>query len=470
MSRYTLTLTAAQHLALKDHLFPGDGKEAVAILLCGRRAGNRRHRLTVRDVYNIPYDECTLRAEDKVIWSPDYIVHRLEQATELGLSVIKVHSHPTGYPEFSKTDDDGDNHLLPMIKGWVEADIPHGSIVMLPDGKMFGRVWASGDTMQSLECINVVGDDLHFWYQNARDTQVPDFMASHAQAFDEGTIERLQRLSVAVVGCSGTGSPVIEQLMRLGVGEFVIVDFDTMEERNVNRILNSTMEDARQERKKVDVLADAIERADLGTKVIKLNKNLWDAEVVHAVAQCDVIFGCMDTVDGRYLLNSLATHYLIPYFDIGIRLDTFRTGPKKGNIREVCGTINYLQPGLSSLISRGLFSMEGVRAAGLQRNDPDAHQHQASEGYIAGVANHRPAVISVNIFASSLTVNEFLARLHPYRESSNQCYASVQFSLASMEFITDPEEKICQILERKVGVGDTKPLLGEMELAERRTK
>lgn len=28
-----------------------------------------------------------------------------------------------------------------MIRGWVEADIPHGSVIMLPDGQMFGRVW-----------------------------------------------------------------------------------------------------------------------------------------------------------------------------------------------------------------------------------------------------------------------------------------------------------------------------------------
>lgn len=66
-----------------------------------------------------------------------------------------------------------------------------------------------------------------------------------AQAFDEGTIERLRRLSIGVVGASGTGSPVIEVLMHLGVRELVIVDDDTMEERNVDGILNSTFPFAR---------------------------------------------------------------------------------------------------------------------------------------------------------------------------------------------------------------------------------
>ena len=49
-------------------------------------------------------------------------------------------------------------------------------------------------------------------------------------------------MSIAVVGCSGTGSPVIEQLARLGVGRLVLVDPDRVEEKNLNRIVNATRE------------------------------------------------------------------------------------------------------------------------------------------------------------------------------------------------------------------------------------
>jgi len=256
--------------------------------------------------------------------------------------------------------------------------------------------------------------------------------------------------------------------MRLGVRELVIVDDDLTEHRNVNRILNSTVQDATDKRPKVDVLGDAIERTGLGNRVIRLKKNLWDPEVVKIVAQCDVVFGCMDTVDGRYLLNALATYYNLPYFDLGIRLDAVPEGKDKGRIREVCGTIHYLRPGRSSLMSRGLFTMKDVATAGLRRNDPAAHERQVKDGYIAGVQGHRPAVISVNMLAAGLAVDEFLARLHPFREEPNSRYASVTFSLASMELICDPEEGICEILGGCVGVGDTTPLLGQMELAERR--
>lgn len=464
----TLSMTGNQHGPLKDFLFPGDGKEAVAILVCGRRDGDRRHRILVRDIHNIPYEACSVRTATQVTWSPELIEPILNRAEKEELSIIKVHSHPGGFPDFSHTDNAGDSILLPLIRGWVEADIPHCSAVMLPDGQMFGRFLQSNGKFEPITAINVVGDDLHFWYADAGSIEMPSFVGSHKQAFGEGTTEQMRRMSAAVIGFSGTGSPVVEQLMRLGFGEIIVVDDDRMLDRNVNRILNSTMADVEEERFKVDVAADTIKRADLGTRVISLPHNLWNPSVIREVAQCDVIFGCMDTVDGRFLLNTLATYYTIPYFDIGVRLDAVPKGFGQGLIREICGTVHYLQPGRSSLMSRGLFDMAKVAAAGLYRKDPTAYKNQLQAGYIAGVAEQRPAVISVNMFAASLAVNEFLARIHPYREDPNCIHGSVTFSLASMELISEPEDGTCELLSNSVGVGDREPLLELVELAERR--
>lgn len=202
--------------------------------------------------------------------------------------------------------------------------------------------------------------------------------------------------------------------------------------------------------------------------MIRIRRNLWEPEAVRAVAQCDVLFGCMDSVDGRYLLNALATYYTLPYFDIGVKLQAVPSGPGKGQIREVCGTVNYLRPGRSSLLSWGLFTMSDVAAAGLRRNDPDAHRQQVKDGYVRGAGVQRPAVISVNMFAASLAVNEFLARLHPFREEPNATWAAVEFSLASMELFGGPDEGICEIMAGKMGRGDVTPLLDMLELAERR--
>src|ERR1700733_984441 len=96
----TLALSQDQYEHLRSFLYPGDGKEAVALLLCGRRAGDRRHRLVAQEIHGVPYDQCPVRTPVNVTWETDAIVPALERATAKGLSVVKVHSHPTGHGEF----------------------------------------------------------------------------------------------------------------------------------------------------------------------------------------------------------------------------------------------------------------------------------------------------------------------------------------------------------------------------------
>jgi hypothetical protein len=79
-----------------------------------------------------------------------------------------------------------------------------------------------------------VGDDIRIW--TVRRLSQGSFALRHAQAFGNGTTDLLRSMSVAVVGCSGTGSFVAEQLARLGIGRLVLVDPDIAGEKNLNRI------------------------------------------------------------------------------------------------------------------------------------------------------------------------------------------------------------------------------------------
>lgn len=110
--------------------------------------------------------------------------------------------------------------------------------------------------------------------------------------------------------------------------------------------------------------------------------------------------------------------------------------------------------------------MQQVAEAGLKRNDPAAYAQNRQEGYIRGVEERRPAVISVNMVFSGLIMKDFLARLHPFREYPNSEIANFEVSLSSLEFFPEPEGEPCLILSGKVGQGDVEPLLGLPELSE----
>jgi hypothetical protein len=461
--RVSLTLTGDQHDELRQHLLPGDGLEAVAFIACGRAAGPERHRLVARSIHLIPHDNCE-RTRHSVNWNAGCIELLIEQAEVDGLTLVKVHSHPQGFEAFSKIDDESDAHLLPTIRSWVEADIPHGSVIMLPDGRMFGRYLWRGTKLHDIELINVVGHNLFFWWSREDDSPTPAFGASQDQAFGEGTTRKLRRLRIGVGGASGTGSPTIEQLKRLGVGEIVPIDDDYVEDRNLNRITFATAKHAKDGTLKVKALEKEVNRQGLGTKIIPIPKELGSPEALRALSQCDVIFGCVDTATGRLIMNLAATHYIQPYFDMGILLDAVQEGEERGRIKDILGTVNYLIPGKSSLVSRQVFTMQDVATEELHKRDPAAAVQQIQDKYIKGLRVQRPAVISINMLASSLAVNDFLARLHPYRQRPNSEVASIEFSLGDIRLTADEEMDDCPLMSRLVGLGDRSPRLGLPQL------
>jgi hypothetical protein len=457
-----------QHAELRRHLFPSDGKEAAAIVLCGRRAGSKRHRLLARKVHLIPFEACETRSEIEVTWPTDVIVPMLEEADRDGLSVIKIHSHPGGFSEFSAMDDLSDKDLFPCIAEWCEQDVPHASAVMLPDGRIFGRVVHADGTFEPLAQIAVIGDDWGFWrpYEFAKVPvpALPAFAKRHAQAFGERTTRAFQELSIAVIGCSGTGSPTIAQLAHLGVKRLVLVDPDRVHDLNLNRILYATAEDAQVKRLKVDVVGDAINRMGLGADVEKVPHNLCTREAVHAVAECDVIVGCVDSAEGRFLANLIANFYVIPYIDAGV---TIEIEENSGEISQVCGYVHCLTPGGSSLLSRQAITLEDVRADGMKRQNPAFYEEQRRAGYIKGVDEDRPAVISVNMQFAALAVNELISRLHPFRERPNRHYAKIGLSLMELAFYPETESAPCGYMSKQLGKGDVIPPLYISELSER---
>lgn len=460
-----LRMTGSHVRRLHAHLFR-DENEAVAIALCGQRRG-AGHQLLVHRLILIPHDDCDLRSPTTVAWSTDLIIPALIEANQRGWSVVKFHSHPGGYNAFSEQDDRSDAALFPSIVGWIDHEVRHASVVMLPDGAMFGRTVGDLGQFHPIDAIVVAGEVLQVWrYADVTGdgpiVPMPTYALRHAQAFGALTTRRLGGLTVAVIGCSGTGSIVIEQLYRLGVGRLVIIDPDVVKDHNLNRILNTTAADAKAKRPKVQVIHDVLVKVGLGPEILPIARSLYSAEAIRAVAECDIVFGCVDSAEARYLMNRIAAFYVLPYFDVGVALDA----DDAGRITQVCGYIHYVQPDLSSMVSRGAVSMEDVRAEGERRRNPAHHAELQRAGYIRNVREDRPAVISVNTVFSGLIVNEFLARLHDFRDEPGDLYATIGFSLSQMAIYPEAETGTpCRLFARHVGRGDTDLMLDMPEFS-----
>ena len=458
-----LRMTGRQHAALVAHLHPGDGLEAAALLLCGRARGGPREALIIHRVVPIPYAECD-RSETHVSWPTRHVAQVVGEAERRGFAIVKAHGHPEGAEAFSERDDASDRAIFGFVDGWMggrQRGAPNASLVVLPDGRMFGRAVRAGQPAEPLARISVIGDDLVFTDAPGEAAGLLESHLRTSQTFGRHTAELLRGLSVAVVGCSGTGSQVVEMLGRNGVGELVLVDPERIEEVNLNRITGAYASDVG--RLKVDVLGDSVEAMGTGCRAVRIASTLGVPDVVRRVAACDVAFGCMDSLEGRDTLNRLCAYYDVAYIDLGVGL----VADGEGGIERVAGAVHVMTPDGSSLMSRGVYTPEALGAEALRRADPAHYEALRREKYIRGVSEvETPAVISVNALVASLGVNEFLARLHPYRIDPNGASARWQVSLDGGVFAAAPEGLPCPLLSPKAGRGDLDPLLDAPSLSE----
>jgi hypothetical protein len=450
-----MSLTAAAHAQARAHLFPGDGKEAAAVLVCTRVPGPRL-RLLVRDLVLVPHEACASRTENSLTWPAAYIEKAIDLADRDGLTIVLLHSHPTGFPKFSPTDNDSDAAVMPCI---FEAlgDL-HGSAVMLPDGRIFARLYDQRFQQISVDLVSVAGHDLHFWWldDSSKGTEGPMAFTSDARV-------QFSRLTAFVIGLSGTGSPTAEQLCRLGF-QVIGIDPDVVEEKNLNRILNTILADAKSARPKVEAFAERANQLRDEPCFEGIQADVMTREAVLAAAKADVIFCCVDSHRGRMVADRLAAAFLLPLFDVGVAIPTRRTSDGLA-IAEVTGRIDYVHPGGSNLSDRGVYSAASLQAEALAEADPVAHAQHVKAGYIEGHPEQAPSVITLNMRASSACVMEFLARARPFRHESNAAFARTRFMLAEgLEEFT-PEGAFTARPSPLLASGATEPLLGLPALA-----
>jgi hypothetical protein len=445
---FKLAISEPHHAQLRKHLFPGDGLEAAAILLCTQSATSR---YVVNQVLLIGHADCRVRLPNRISWPGTVIEAAIDLAEPYNLSIVLMHSHPGGMLEFSTIDDASDREVMPALFEASELQsILHGSAIMTPDGAIHARLYNRQLAITPICAVHCAGDELLTW--RTSDKAVP-------MAFSAEMGQNLKQVTACIVGVSGIGSIVVEQLARIGVGRLILVDFDEIEFKNLNRIINATLEDARNRTAKVTRLASAISLYRSDIEVIALKDNIASREAIELAGLADVLFCCVDSFEGRQLCDRIAAAFLQPLFDVAVTIPTRQTD-KGIAIGDVCGRIDYVKPGGSTLADRGVYTPEALRREYLQRVAPDELADQVAEGYIKGASDEAPSVISLNMRAASDCVMEFIARSYPFRQEPNRTRARSLFSLAAGEEEFMSEADFCCAPSPYLGRGLMEPLLG----------
>lgn len=411
-----MILIEAHEAELRALLSSADGAEAAAYVLFGVAdiasdpwTGLRRRRLVSHEVVPVPEEDRVSASGVHVTWSTRSFVRLLKKAEQRGLVLGIAHTHPGSTAFFSDQDDRNEKDLLRIVSN--RSGDGHGfvSVVLGGDGSVCARLWTSPDRSEA--CVRVLVSGRKLVLHGVGSMPDDEMLDRQARLFGPAFNPFVRNLRIGVVGCGGTGSPTAMLLARLGIGHLLLVDDDTVELTNLNRVHGSRLDDVKAKAPKVDVLAREIREAELGVQVATFRGWVGDAAVRDAMRSCDVIFGCTDDHDGRLFLNRLAYFYGIPVIDMGVRV----IPQSKDRPYEMAGRVTVLTPGTPCLLCRGLIDPVRAREEALRRTDPEEFERRKAEAYVSGGGDPAPVVVTFTTETACMAVNELLQALTAFR-------------------------------------------------------
>lgn len=115
------------------------------------------------------------------------------------------------------------------------------------------------------------------------------------------TQEKLKRAKVLVVGTGGLGAPLLQYLTAVGVGTIGVVDFDVIDESNLQRQVLFGMEDIGKFKTKVAITK--LRAQNPFVHFIEYNLKLDASNALEIISNYDVVADGTDNFPTRYLVN-----------------------------------------------------------------------------------------------------------------------------------------------------------------------
>ena len=191
-----------------------------------------------------------------------------------------------------------------------------------------------------------------------------------------------------------------QQLAYLGVGSFILIDEDVVEDSNLNRLVGAYPADVGHH--KVDIARRHIQAVagDRASCVVTLPHDLRHPAAIAALPGADVLFGCLDKDGPRLILNEFSRVFVLPYFDLASGMEA-----PEGTFTQAGGRIAIVEPDGPCL---ACMKELDHREARYSLAPPDQQRRDREEGYVDGWDVPQPSVVSLNGTIASMAVNEFL--------------------------------------------------------------
>lgn len=374
---------------------PGLDERETCFVCYVNQAGKRNgfgERYLVREAEVVPEDAYAIRSRVAASLHPNFLVSISNKARKLGCGVVIGHTHPGEFmsAEFSPIDDEGEVELSKYFFGRLPNEV-HLAVVVAQSG-MSCRILGALEQVS----IQVVGPTVSLADPDLTLLERGQMNDRQIRAFGvEGQV-RIQQLRVAIVGLGGTGSITAHLLAYLGVVDFLLIDYDNVDESNLNRLSGAIPADVG--KTKIEIATRSIKaiRPEAGVEAIL--GDVVDDSIASHIKDVDFIFLCTDSHASRAVVNQIAYQYFIPCIDMGVSI-VVEAG--KG-VSYVTGRVQLLAPGMACLTCTNALSADEIR------REMMTPEQRRLDPYFIGHHEPQPAVISLNATVSSLAVTMFL--------------------------------------------------------------
>jgi len=122
---------------------------------------------------------------------------------------------------------------------------------------------------------------------------------------------QLLRSTVCVVGCGGLGGNIIEILIRLGIGNLILVDGDKFNESNLNRQLLCTEDKIG--KVKAETAAERIKHINSSINTKTYSQFINSANARKIIQGADLVVDALDNIATRFILEEACRELEIPF-------------------------------------------------------------------------------------------------------------------------------------------------------------
>jgi hypothetical protein len=261
---FSVALTTLTHNDAVRHLVRADGHEDLCFALWHPSRGADRTTALVRELV-LPR-EGERQVHGNASFMPAFFERALCSAAAAKAGLAFLHSHPApGWQGMSRDDVVAEQGNAGRVKG--ATGLPFLGMTTGNDGAWSARFWEkTGPGRYELRwcrTVRVVGERLAVTYhpELAPAPAPRTELTRTVSAWGPLAQANLARLHVGILGAGSVGCLVAESLARMGVGRIRVLDFDSVEEVNLDRLLHATRKDAVRRRPKVDMLAAALRKS-----------------------------------------------------------------------------------------------------------------------------------------------------------------------------------------------------------------